>query len=175
LPERPSLSLWLAAPVPSRLQNSLEIGERKGARAGLPKGAVWRSLIFPAMFSDDVSKDGKAAWKRAWLATDERGCIDGPVQLELDVYRTRPGAHYRADGTLSPEGLRRPVPATKPDLSNYLKLAEDALKGLAFGDDALVVEVRVAKHWVLPGEQPGARLVIRSAVPADTLQQTLPI
>ncbi len=160
------LRLWLDAPVTSRLDGELTIGERKGARAGLPKGAVWRHMIYAHMFASTEARAGKAAWKRAWLSTDERVCIDGPVELALTVYRRRPAAHLRADGTLSAEGLRHPVPDTKPDLSNYLKLAEDALKDLAFGDDALVSKVTVEKVWVGRGERPGALLVIHSAMPA---------
>jgi len=163
---RVGLRLWLDAPVPSRLDGELTIGERKGARAGLPKGAVWRNMIYAHLFASVEAKQGKAAWKRAWLATDDRPCIDGPVELHLTIYRRRPKAHLRADGTLSTEGLRHPVPDTKPDLSNYLKLAEDALKELAFGDDGLVTRVVVEKVWVGRGERPGALLVIHSAVPA---------
>lgn len=163
---RVELRLWLDAPVPSRLDGELTIGERKGARAGLPKGAVWRNMVYPHMFPSVEARAGKGAWKRAWLATDERLCIDGPVEVHLTVYRRRPKNHLRADGTLSTEGLRHPVPDTKPDLSNYLKLAEDALKDLAFGDDGLVTRVVVEKVWAGRGDAPGALLVIHSAVPA---------
>jgi Holliday junction resolvase RusA-like endonuclease len=46
-------------------------------------------------------------------------------------------------------------PAKKPDISNILKLAEDALNGIVYRDDALIVEAHVRKVY---GGQP--KLVI---------------
>lgn len=53
--------------------------------------------------------------------------LAGPVKLRATFWRHR-------------------KPDAAPDVSNYLKLLEDALNGIAFGDDAQIVTVVAAKR-----------------------------
>ena len=50
------------------------------------------------------------------------------------------------------------MPTSKPDGDNYLKLAQDALNGICFLDDAQVVDARVIKRY---SSQPAMRIEIR--------------
>jgi Holliday junction resolvase RusA-like endonuclease len=89
----------------------------------------------------------RGEWRRAgspWL--------DGPLEMRLVIVVARPGGHYRVGGALSAAGKRSPWPTRKPDLSNVLKLVEDALNGCAYRDDAQIVFATVARRWCAPGE-----------------------
>jgi Holliday junction resolvase RusA-like endonuclease len=67
---------------------------------------------------------------------------DGPLKLTAIFYLQRPKS-----------AKKRMRPHVRPDLSNFLKLVEDALNGLAFKDDAQVCVLQVAKEYATE-EQP---------------------
>lgn len=66
---------------------------------------------------------------------------------------------------LKPESKRRknsnpfPFPISKPDLSNCIKLVEDALNELIWRDDAQIVNLRVFKRFT--EDEPRAEIAIR--------------
>jgi len=70
-----------------------------------------------------------------------------PLHMELDFYLRRP------------KSVKRKWPTVKPDVSNCVKLAEDALEGFLFDNDSQVVSLRAAKHYAAQGELP--RIEIR--------------
>jgi Holliday junction resolvase RusA-like endonuclease len=141
-----SLSLWLPGPTPWRREPL--IGKRKG-----------RSVLYP---HPDTLK-GKARWRGAWL-NSERVYLEGPLSARLEMLVVRPVSHLKRDYTLSAEGRRRPWPTSRPDCDNCAKLALDALKGLAFRDDAAVVELYVSKRYVARWSECGAHLDVRVLV-----------
>ena len=89
------------------------------------------------------------AFKRAVIAAaGERfpRPLDGPVVVEITALFRRPPSHLTARGE-----LRKGAP-THPgrnlgDVDNLAKGALDALNGIAWLDDAQVVDMRVAKRW----------------------------
>ena len=46
-----------------------------------------------------------------------------------------------------PRGSKRPSPTVRPDADNYLKLALDALTGLAWSDDSQIISAEVVKRY----------------------------
>ena len=70
-----------------------------------------------------------------------------PLHMELDFYSRKP------------KSVKRGWPTVKPDVSNCVKLAEDALEGFLFDNDSQVVSLRAAKHYAAQGELP--RIEIR--------------
>lgn len=120
--------------------------------------------IIPGRVTSQVGKIVEA-WNRhhghrgVWL---ERG---RPVQLGLAFYVCRPKTtHYgsgRNERTLNARGLASCFPTSRPDLSNLVKLAEDALTGLVWQDDDQIVRLHPSpsKDWVEWWEP--ARTVIR--------------
>jgi Holliday junction resolvase RusA-like endonuclease len=110
------------------------------------------------------------AWRTA-IATEARReygsepAPRGPVKLFAWLTWPRPLAHYRAG---KPErGLRADAPLAKPSRPDVDKAARailDALAGIAYVDDAQVVELTVRKLW---GDSPGAVIAISDAGEPD--------
>lgn len=83
----------------------------------------------------------------AWINAG-RPRIDGPLEIVVALSVARPKGHYRKDGSLSADGLRKPWPTgKKPDVDNALKLVMDALNGKAYRDDVDVVKASVSRQW----------------------------
>lgn len=92
-----------------------------------------------------------AAEDRVRIAWKQAGSVrlpDGALALHVVVCHERPRGHYRRDGQrLNAEGRRHPLPTRKPDGDNALKLIADSLSGLAFRDDAQIVDWRLVARW----------------------------
>lgn len=78
--------------------------------------------------------------------------LDGPIKLVVNILHKRPNGHWKRDG-LSKEGLRHPIPTTKPDLDNVVKLVMDALNEHGWNDDKQVVDVIMRRRWGKDGKQ----------------------
>ena len=59
------------------------------------------------------------------------------------------------------------LPAVAPDISNYIKLLEDALKGVIFDDDGQIVGMMLEKEFVQPGGMPRIEVSFWEALPGD--------
>jgi Holliday junction resolvase RusA-like endonuclease len=68
------------------------------------------------------------------------------------ILHKRPGNHYNKSG-LSREGARHPIPTSKPDIDNVLKLVMDALNEHGWDDDKQVVDVVMRRRWGKDGKQ----------------------
>lgn len=102
------------------------------------------------MYAHPKTAAGLLAWQYVWAAAG-RLRVGGPVMLEVYVRVKRPASHKTKSGSLNAEGRKYPIPPGF-DLSNVVKLVEDALKHHAFGDDSQVVVLHVRKTWA--GLQP---------------------
>lgn len=74
-----------------------------------------------------------------------------PLLLIATFYVARPKGHYgtgRNADVLKPSAPA--LPTTRPDLSNLLKLFEDALNGYAFVDDSNLVDIHMRKRYGIP-------------------------
>lgn len=60
-----------------------------------------------------------------------------PLSVEVIAHRALPGSY--------PKRITSEMDVHKPDASNILKSVEDALNGIAYRDDAQLVDVRCAK------------------------------
>lgn len=113
----------------------------EGNRARLPLGA-WRTAI--------------ATEARREYGDAPAPC--GPIGIVAELTWPRPRAHYRS---ANPErGLRSDAPSwkpSKPDADKAARALLDALAGIAYVDDAQVVELEVHKVW---GDAPGALIAI---------------
>lgn len=83
--------------------------------------------------------------------------LEGPVRVVVTFYMPRPQGHF------GKRGLRPGAPAfptTRPDASKLWRSTEDALKGIAWLDDAQVVTQTILKRYATAA--PGAQIEIES-------------
>ena len=75
----------------------------------------------------------------------------GPVRLEIVAYMKRPKSHYLRGKVRD----SAPVwPLKKPDFDNIEKAIADALNGLAYRDDAQIIDSHCLKMYQLEGFGP---------------------
>lgn len=92
-----------------------------------------------------LTTKGMWQWQEVW-AREGRLFVQGPVVVEVYVRCKRPASYMGKNGLLNTEGKKYPVPS-KFDLSNVIKLVEDALKQHAFGDDSAITALHARKSW----------------------------
>lgn len=71
----------------------------------------------------------------------------GAIEVRFVFLRERPDGHLLSSGALSAEGLRNPLPITKPDEDKLARAVQDALTGSIVVDDSQVVSSHVAKAY----------------------------
>lgn len=71
--------------------------------------------------------------------------LDGPLEMEILVFYAIPKSVSKKRRLDMLWG--RECPIRRPDLSNVVKLPEDALNGLAYHDDAQIVSLAVVKKY----------------------------
>jgi Holliday junction resolvase RusA-like endonuclease len=92
--------------------------------------------------------------RRTWTGPP----LTGPVVLELAFRLQRPASHPKRRRTW-------PVGRRSGDWDKLGRLVSDALAGVAYVDDAQVVDGRVVKDWAAPGEPPGVTITIGEVLP----------
>ncbi|WP_082234996.1 RusA family crossover junction endodeoxyribonuclease [Halobacillus massiliensis] len=73
--------------------------------------------------------------------------LEGSLDLLIKVYRPIPKSFSKKKTAEAEAGVLRPV--TKPDNTNYAKGIEDALNGVIYKDDSLIVDLHVSKYYSL--------------------------
>lgn len=83
---------------------------------------------------------------------------DAPLRLTVDAYFKQPQAGSRLKHEAMNRGEIRPT--KKPDADNILKIIADALNGIAYHDDAQIVETIVRKWYAPLWAQPQVEVTI---------------
>lgn len=112
-----------------------------------------------------VAESGDRAAKRTWRGDVRDAAQDaiahspddwwqyaGPVAVSFTFRRARPKAHYgsgRNADVLKPNAPRWPT--TAPDALKLARALEDALTGVAYVDDAQIVDEQIFKRYGPPG------------------------
>jgi Holliday junction resolvase RusA-like endonuclease len=102
----------------------------------------------------DANKNA-AGWKGkvaqvAGEAREGKPLMRGPVGVRFTFYRARPKGQLKKDGTVRDSA---PIfPTTKPDVLKLARGVEDALSGVVYADDALIVHEELYKRY---GEKEG--------------------
>lgn len=74
----------------------------------------------------------------------------GALEVTFHFYRARPQSHYNSTGGLSKEGREHPFPITRPDLLKLARSTEDALTGIVWTDDSIIVREHLLEDWGVP-------------------------
>lgn len=101
-------------------------------------------------------------WKKhvARIAREEYHgpMFDRAIAARFVFYRARPDSHYGKAG-LNKQGRDNPFPSTKPDALKLARALEDALTGICYVDDALIVRESISKEY---GEPPRVEVTIET-------------
>lgn len=100
-----------------------------------------------------IVDDSKASapWKRkiaehARTTMGERPPLEGPLVLDVVFVLDRPKGHLDARGNV--KASARQHPTVKPDALKLARAVEDALTGIVYTDDALIVVESIRKRYV---------------------------
>ncbi len=84
---------------------------------------------------------------------------DGPLEIRMEFYRPVQTSLSTKERARRLSGVHRPT--VKPDLDNYIKSASDALNGIIWEDDNLIVSLQAEKFY---SERPHLVVEIRGEV-----------
>lgn len=111
--------------------------------------------------TDDTGQAGKE-WRASVQACaadvmDTCDPLDCPLAVTMVFTLQRPKGHMGAKG-LRPSAPEYPM--TKPDALKLARAVEDALTGIVWRDDALIVREVI---WKVYGQQPGVEIRVEEA------------
>lgn len=128
-------------------------------RAIAGKGsALGRAFLVPS--DSDEARAALLAWKRAVAVSVPaftKTLVDTALAVTIEFRLARPAGHFGARGNLKPSAPA--FPRWKPDGDKLLRSTLDALKGVAFDDDARIVDMIACKRYA-DAKPVGATIVI---------------
>lgn len=97
-------------------------------------------------FTPQKTADYEELVRRAWLASGETGYFNKtPIAVKILAYFQIPKSVSKKKREEMLDDFERPT--KKPDADNIAKIICDGLNGIAYGDDAQVVDLEVTKYW----------------------------
>lgn len=85
--------------------------------------------------------------------------FDGPLEVCMEFYRPVQESISKKERSRRLSGVHRPT--VKPDFDNYIKSASDALNGILWVDDNLIISLEAKKYYA---ERPRLTVEIREDV-----------
>lgn len=82
--------------------------------------------------------------------------LDGPLEVCMEFYRPVQASISKKERSRRLSGVHRPT--VKPDLDNYIKSTSDALNGILWADDNLIISLEAKKFYA---ERPHLTVEIR--------------
>ncbi|MED3269276.1 RusA family crossover junction endodeoxyribonuclease [Bacillus thuringiensis] len=121
---------------------------------GRPRASTVHGKV--RMYDPKKSRDFKR-YVSAIAAKFAPACLlEGPLQLEVKVYKPSLKSFSKKKALAAEEGLLRPT--TKPDVDNYVKGVKDALNKVIWNDDSQVVDLKVSKWY---SEKPRIEVTVK--------------
>lgn len=115
--------------------------QQERPRVGVVKtGSGYKARVFDPPKSRAAKSKIAMQLKRKKITPSEKALkIIIGIYVEIPKSYTKKQRAAIADGTL--------LPAKKPDVSNYIKLIEDACNGILYKDDSQIVQIEASKHY----------------------------
>lgn len=145
------------------------LGEARpaGSKCAFPLRRKDGSIGVSVRDANPRAKSWQQEVKHAARAAYSGPLLDEPIGLVLVFYRVRPASHLRVNG--QPREAAPVFPIARPDALKLARGIEDALTGIVWRDDALVVREVLEKRWGEP-----ARVEIEILAGAE-LHRLLPV
>jgi len=87
--------------------------------------------------------------------------LDEACIFSVKIYRKIPKSYSKKKHVQCANGTLRPT--TKPDLDNYIKLVKDAMSGIVWRDDSIVVGYsQCGKYYVEENKDPRVEIVVET-------------
>jgi len=149
-------------PAPAGSKRAIPIYNRHTGKfvvdkAGRPVIGVTDASKRSRPWKDRISALAAEAWKGPLL--------DEPIALTLRFIMPRPGTHFGS--RRGEKYLKQCAPtwhSISPDLDKLARAAADAMTGVVFRDDCLIVAQIVTKFY---GDRPGVQIRVAPAPPAE--------
>jgi Holliday junction resolvase RusA-like endonuclease len=97
------------------------------------------------MYDPKKSRDFKEYVKLVASEHRPEKLLEGPISLVVKVYKPTLKSFSKKKKAAAEAGQLRPT--SKPDVSNYLKLIEDALTGVIWKDDSQIIDCSISKYY----------------------------
>lgn len=103
-----------------------------------PKGRprFYRKGSFVGTYTDAKTKDAEQSFMAQAIKYKPEKPLDGALIVEFNFNRVRPKSKKKDSRW-----------TTKPDLTNFIKQAEDAMNGIFYKDDAQIVKIIAEKSY----------------------------
>lgn len=135
---------------------------RHRSRIVFPKGS---KKAFVHHYPDpETEAYEKTLAEAAALFMRGRAPTDRAISLLVHAFREVPASWSARERAAALAGAV--LPTSRPDGDNYLKVAQDALNKIVWGDDSQVVDARVIKRF---SDNPALRIEIREFVIPGTI------
>ncbi|PGY99991.1 RusA family crossover junction endodeoxyribonuclease [Bacillus thuringiensis] len=121
---------------------------------GRPRASTVHGKV--RMYDPKKSRDFKRYVSAIAAKFAPASLLEGPLQLEVKVYKPSLKSFSKKKALAAEEGLLRPT--TKPDVDNYVKGVKDALNKVIWHDDSQVVDLKVSKWY---SEKPRVEVFIK--------------
>jgi crossover junction endodeoxyribonuclease RusA len=131
------------------------VAKPAGSKRGFFIPKINRVVIVDA---NPNSKDWKTDVKHAASEHYKGPLIETPIILKLTFFIVRPKGHFRTGKNSNILRDSAPAfPTSKPDVLKLARGVEDALTGIIYKDDSLIVTEHLYKRYC---EQPGVQIEI---------------
>lgn len=88
--------------------------------------------------------------------------LDEPLQMDTTFFFQRPKSHYGSGRNADKKKPSAPVFHTKkPDTTKLIRSTEDALTGIIYRDDSIIITQTNRKIYVEKDDRPGALITIK--------------
>lgn len=126
-----------------------------GSKRGFYIASIKRVVITDA---NPNSKDWKTDVKHAAQQAYSGPLLDVPLSVRFTFFVQRPKGHYGSGKNAKAiKASAPPFPTSKPDLLKLARGVEDAMTGIIYRDDSLIVSEKLLKRYA---DAPGVMIEI---------------